>query len=284
MNFEDLSTGKTLGTLVNWNNHPEVFFRPNSLVTSDYVHFLREGIESGISYNNQVVAEGLGGVALFVNGAVGGLLTTGYQFPVHDLFTGQTYLEPSKEKAQSVGFQVAKAALDELASTRVVSNATPELKWVTKKIQIPVTNNLLRLGGVLGILNRRFNGFFEVAAEVTALRIGDAMVVTMPGEAYPELLRGGIESPEGADFPGAPVEVPPLHTLMPTQFQFTFGLTNDAMGYFIPKTEWDTRAPHLYGSPNKPYGEEASAGPDAAGRVHSGLKSALKELEATNPR
>ena len=56
--------GQPIATLVNYACHPEVLTTPSRLVTSDYVHYLREEME----------AAGTGDV-LFCNGALGGMIT-----------------------------------------------------------------------------------------------------------------------------------------------------------------------------------------------------------------
>ena len=104
------------------------------------------------------------------------------------------------------------------------------------------------------------------------VRLGDVTIACVPGEIYPEIVNGGIESPEGADFPGAPVEVPPIREFLPGKIKFIFGLANDEIGYIIPKTEFDRKKPYTYGSKNGPYGEVNSVGPDTAGIIHRELR------------
>jgi hypothetical protein len=43
--------GKTIGTLVNWSSHPEVLGGGNTLITSDYPHYLRESLEKALGGN-----------------------------------------------------------------------------------------------------------------------------------------------------------------------------------------------------------------------------------------
>jgi hypothetical protein len=99
----------------------------------------------------------------------------------------------------------------------------------------------------------------------------------VPGEIYPEIINGGIEHPEGADFDLEPVEVPPLRELMPGRLKFVFGLANDELGYLIPKSEWDVEPPRLYGSKGV-YGEINSCGPNAAPLVYGALAELCREL------
>ena len=52
MHFTAPAGGATLGTLVTWGNHPETLGGDNSLLTSDFIHYLREGMEKGVPEPN----------------------------------------------------------------------------------------------------------------------------------------------------------------------------------------------------------------------------------------
>ncbi len=104
-------------------------------------------------------------------------------------------------------------------------------------------------------------------------------MVTIPGELYPEILNGGVESPEGQDFKIAPVEVPSIRELMPGKYKFMFGLANDEIGYIVPKSQWDQKAPYTYGRDGAPYGEVNSLGPETAPLIHKNVKALLEELK-----
>ena len=104
------------------------------------------------------------------------------------------------------------------------------------------------------------------------------MFLHQPGEIYPEIIEGGIESPSGQDFDIAPVEIPPLRTLMKGKYQFTVGLSNDMIGYIIPKSEWDDKPPYIYDNEESPYGEINSVGHDTAPIIHRELKEILEQF------
>ena len=90
----------------------------------------------------------------------------------------------------------------------------------------------------------------------------------MPGEIYPELVLGGIQEPQdpAADFPGAPRERP-LRALLTSEYRMVLGLANDEIGYVIPRSQWDAKAPFAYGRTEDQYGEMNSVGPSAAPRL-----------------
>ena len=66
---------KTLGIIMNWGNHPHCL--GGDIISSDFYHYWREGVESGIIYNEEIKANGIGGIAICLNGAVGGHIVIG---------------------------------------------------------------------------------------------------------------------------------------------------------------------------------------------------------------
>ena len=101
----------------------------------------------------------------------------------------------------------------------------------------------------------------------------------VPGELYPEILNGGIESPAGADFQLSPVELPALKEKIPGQYRFFSGMSNDMIGYIVPKSQWDVNPPFTYNYKERPYGEINSLGPETAPKIHSEVLGVLKDLE-----
>ena len=112
--------------------------------------------------------------------------------------------------------------------------------------------------------------------EVGYLRLGDAEVLLVPAEIYPELVLGGIQDPQdkGADFPGAPRERA-LFTLLRSEYKLVFGLAGDEIGYVIPRSQWDAKKPFAYGRAEDQYGEINSVGPSAAARLVEAFEALL---------
>ena len=110
-----------------------------------------------------------------------------------------------------------------------------------------------------------------------SVEVGELWIVCIPGELYPEIAVGGIVNPEGADYEIEPVEVPPLRTVMRGRVNMMVNLANDALGYIIPKSEWDNRSPWLYGAEEMTSGEIVSAGPETAPLLHQALLDLLTE-------
>ena len=111
--------GATLGTIVNWSSHPEALGRSNTLVTSDFPHFLRARME-----------ERLGGTSIFVVGSIGGLMTPlGLKLTGAD---GREIPQDSFELARAVGERAADKALEALKSGRPSASSRLEHRRATR--------------------------------------------------------------------------------------------------------------------------------------------------------
>ena len=118
----------------------------------------------------------------------------------------------------------------------------------------------------------------KVRSEIAAWNLDAISFVCIPGEIYPEIIEGGIESPPGQDFQIKAVEVPAIRSRMTGRYKFVLGLANDEIGYIIPKSEWDVSSPYLYLADKSPYGEINSLGPETAPIIHYKLITLLDEL------
>jgi hypothetical protein len=267
-------SGETIATLVSWGNHPEAMGEANSLLSSDYVHYWREGIERGLPGRNGIA--GLGGTAIFVVGPIGGLMTP-IGLAVRDR-EGVVHREDGIAKARALGETMAMRTIRLLGSGRAKRDPDRTLAGVVKTIFVPVAGTY-RIPIMLGLIHPGWYGG-SAKSEVSALRVGSVEMLTLPGEVYPEIVDGGVESPAGADHPGPPVEVPPLRTQMRGAVNMVFNLANDEVGYIIPRTEWDEDAPWAYGLERAPYGEINSTGPDAAAVIHREALGVIRQLHA----
>ena len=273
----DKENGQTLGSLVAWADHAETLWSKNLLITSDFCHYVREGVEKGVFKGDSVVKAGIGGVSVYVNGAVGGLMTTHPSLTVKDPVTGIEYSEPSYEKAEAQGKALSLAVLKAMDTPSETLDSAA-ISLVVKTVYLPIENTLFKLGAMLGVLDRGTVGWMKMRTEVSACQIGPVSFVTIPGEPYPELINGGIEAPVGNDFGIQPLELPVVRDMMPGKYKFVFGLANDEIGYIIPKSQWDEKAPFAYGRQDSPYGEENSLGPETAFVLHKHIEEVIREL------
>lgn len=273
----DKETGVVLGSLISWADHPETLWSDNLLISSDFPHYVREGVEKGVYNKDSLVKPGIGGVAVYINGAIGGLMTTHPSLTIKDPVTGQEFSAPTFEKTEAQGKALALLALAAMEKPMVTID-TAAISLVAKTVYFPVANKLFQLGTAVGTLDRGTTGWMKMRSEISAFNIGPLSFVTIPGEIYPEIVNGGVEAPAGQDFAIAPVETPPIREMMTGKFKFIFGLANDEIGYIVPRSQWDVAAPYTYGREDSPYGEVNSLGPETAPLLHGQIKSLLTEL------
>lgn len=277
MQFLRPGDGGTIGSILTWGNHPEATWSRNTEVTSDFCGYFRDGVAHGIRYGEKTVRPGVGGVHLYINGAIGGLMAPHRSLEVHDPFVEKSFREPCHEKARAVGHRLADMALDALEKHNGIANKNPSIRVRARTIRVHGSNPYFALAAMLGIVDRGFSGWPALRTEVDLVTIGDAWIVTIPGEIYPEIVNGGIENPPGADYKIDPVEVPPIREMMQGKVNFVFGLGNDEIGYIIPKSEWDNKEPYLYGSKKEVYGEINSVGAEAGPMIHRAVKELVEE-------
>ncbi len=274
----DARADTTLGVLAAWANHPETLWSDNLLISSDLPHYFRESVEKGIYRGDSLVMPGVGGTVIYINGAIGGLMTTRPGMPVKDPLLDTTYTTASFDKLRAQGQQLAMLALRALENPdTTVEHAGISLRAQT--IILPLDNRMFRLAATLGILDFGMTGWFKTRSEIAAFTLGPASFLSVPGEIYPELVNGGVESPEGGDFqiPSVPAENDPsLRELMPGSYRFIIGLSNDEIGYIVPKSQWDTEPPYTYGEDDAPYGEENSLGPETAPILYEAYRKILE--------
>jgi hypothetical protein len=278
--------GKTVGSIVNWANHPETPWADNTELTADFPGYLRDALESGVTVDGRQVEAGLGGIHVYVNGAIGGLMTTNPATTVVDPYTQRSFATPSHDKTQALGRRLAQAALGAIRGGTAVPQTEPRLAFAARTIELKIDNTLFRLAAALGLFGRGQPRLNTIRSEVAVVTFGDASLACVPGELYPEIANGGIERPQGADFDIGPVEVPSLRELMPGRVKFLVGLANDEIGYIIPKSEWDGEAPWLYGSAERHYGEINSLGPETGPQIHAALRTlatSLSERQRATP-
>jgi len=259
--------GRPIGTVVNWANHPEALGSRNTEITCDYPAYLYSRLE-----------ERLGGVAVLLIGAIGGMQSPlGAKIP--DPETGQPAPQNSFRMAELIGRRVADLAAEAVTRSKPVT--VQELAYIERPLRVPVTNAGYLMAAKAGI----FKGRKPMAADagtstvVGYLRLGPRArpvleAALVPGELYPELSVGGVERFPGADFPEAPIE-PALKKLMQAPVRMVVGLANDEIGYIIPKAEWDEKQPWLKNAEKRWYGEVNSVGPEAAPLIIGALRELI---------
>jgi hypothetical protein len=268
LRFEDPKTGKPVGVLVQWNCHPEALDSKNTQITADFPYYAVKHLRGS-----------QGCPVAYFTGTVGGLMTT-LRLPVKDE-KGNELNDGTFQKAERYGTLVGQLADTALKGAVPVTLTPFDVR--AREILVPVDNNLYKIASQLGTLKRdmyvwdgnptpkQFTTATDikkpvaVKTEVGYLKLGDLEVAVIPGEIYPELVLGKVQDPAdpGADFADAAAE-PAVYAQLKGKHRMLIGLGNDELGYFIPKRQWDAKAPFCYGLKKDQYGEENSVGPEAA--------------------
>ncbi|MFT3748018.1 MAG: hypothetical protein QM768_06860 [Agriterribacter sp.] len=197
------NNGKPIATLVNYAVHPEVIGSRQGILSPDLCGPLYDRIES----------KG-GGVAVFMNSAQGGMVTA------------DNRLENGGEandwkECIRIGELLADEALRIVQDAPVQQN--PDIYCTSKKISFPIDADIMKYILTHSPLNLAANNSSVDSAttQINLLNIGDAQVLTVPGEALPNI--------------GYYVK-----RNMKTKKPFLFGLTNDAFGYMLTRVDFNS--------------------------------------------
>ncbi len=235
-----------LATIVNFGSHPESLGSNNTLVTSDFPHYVRERIEAEY-----------GGLAIWLSGDLG-VLQGPLDIDVEDPDTGMPAPRRTFRFAEVHGTQLAERAIEEMNAVRLGPDGepnprngdpVPEISHSTvDPVPIRLDNPFFKFFIAIGVINSRLtlftNGvpdpsigtlpppadFLPAAAgedlhtEVSAVRIGKGAFAVVPDELDPQIgftYRDALVDATGAE-----------HT-------FIVGLGNDEIGYQVPFAKWD---------------------------------------------
>ena len=187
--------GERLGILVNFGLHPEVLSGDNLLITADFPYYMLSSLE-----------ESYGGLGVFINGALGGMVTPDVR-------------ERSFAEAERVGVAIAREALAAVAG-KASTFTSPDLALVTKEVELPVYNRL----------------FVELAERGVLRKIGERSDSTVSSVSYFRV------SPflEGVSLPGEPLPKVGLKAkgMLRSPLKMLIGLGDDEIGYIIDPEDW----------------------------------------------
>ena len=229
---------RVIATVINWNTHPESMESGNTLITSDFPHAVREAVEKKY-----------GGTAIYISGDIGAVEIIGDSNNKADdriRFDGKEYpLKPGSkrpdytfERTEAIGRDVAKAVFDALGRSEWSGVSGIDLKKAT--LRAPMDNAgylFLASKGVLDTMPMPREGERpDLETTVYAITIGDAQIITTPGELFPEVFYG-VEKYRRRDCTQAdtrrPAE-PGVRDRMTKKYKFVFGLCPDEFGYIVP--------------------------------------------------
>jgi hypothetical protein len=191
--------GRPFATLVNYAIHPEVIGAREGIVSPDLIGPLYERIQ----------ANG-GGTPLFMNSAQGGMVTADNRSPgAKDM---RTWAECVR-----IGELLASEALRIVQPAPLQEN--PKLFCAARTISFPVDSPTLRAVMMSSPLGYPDGDTNRVRTQLNLVNVGDAQILTIPGEALPNI---GFY----------------VKRKMRGKHNLLFGLTNDAFGYMLTKVDW----------------------------------------------
>lgn len=203
---------KPIATLVNYAIHPEVLGNAIGILSPDLCGPLCERIEKET-----------GGVAMFVNGAQGGMITADNRRTEErptDPLRGYWRDERTWDECLRIGHLMADEAL------RIVDGAPaqtdPALVCHTSAVRFPVDSD--PLWGVVQLSPLKYPhdaAGRTITTRINLINLGDAQILTIPGEALPNI---GFY----------------LKRKMRGRHNLLFGLTNDALGYMLTKVDFNS--------------------------------------------
>lgn len=193
--------GRPFATLVNYACHPEVIGSEQGILSPDFVGPLYDRIE-----------QRGGGTGIFMNSALGGMVTADCRgSDGKDIRTWQECIR--------IGHLLADESLRIVAYAPIRKN--PGLFCGCTTIEFPIENELLRAIVKLSPLGFELGEKGRIATQINVINLGDAQILTVPGEALPNI---GYY----------------LKRKMHGRHNLLFGLTNDAFGYILTRVDWNS--------------------------------------------
>jgi hypothetical protein len=208
--------GQPIGTLVNYAIHPEVLGSDLGILSPDLVGPLYEQIEKSA-----------GGIALFMNGAQGGMVTADNRNLDQPRDAARAYWHDSRtwSECERIGGLLASESL------RIIEpaawNKTPAVRNDFVDVTFPVESAAMWAVVLGSPLNYPHGPGQTIRTRVNLVNLGSARILTIPGEALPNI---GFY----------------LKRRMGGEHNFLFGLTNDAFGYILTRVDFNSFPAYAY--------------------------------------
>lgn len=292
---------QTIATVVNWADHPEMsaFGVDNLLISSHFVHFLRKALEDGITTaqlpRRATALPGVGGVTVFVQGALGGQIGSIRDAPVPGP-DGVPITASGHPKEEALGLNLGERALELLRDGGESVSDLP-LSYRTAKFHARIDNVGFQVAFIIHLLAPHPLVGYDpqqavgpsntpwVPTRATYLQVGPLAIVTCPGELHPELWVGGYDGswtwgwpimdpskPNQPDLSTAPAP-PYLRDLVlanpGVRYPVLAGLAEDYLGYIVPAYNYvlNAESPYIQEADGDHYEETYSLGPDVERHV-----------------
>jgi hypothetical protein len=202
--------GKPVATLVNYAIHPEVLGNRVGILSPDLVGPLCDKIEAQT-----------GATALFLNGAQGGMITADNRNLNEPRDPQRAYWTDARtwDECLRIGHVMADEALRMIKERP--EQKDPALFCDSISVRFPVDSMLMWAVVVGSPLKYPHNDDQSVNARINLVNIGNAQILTIPGEALPNI---GFY----------------LKRKMRGKHNLLFGLTNEAFGYILTKVDFQS--------------------------------------------
>ncbi len=254
----DPSDGSNDTFIVNFACHAECLGARTTVVSADFPAYMEK----------EIVEQTGGANVVFINGAIGGLVTCEKLDDVLRNF--ELGLEYVKEFGKDVG-ELVMSVNNEVA-------LSPAINIKTEAIEIKCDNTALLLVRFIGVLNNDVSKDedknISIISEVSYMELGEKQigVYMIPGELSPELESGNFLSAEDSAN-SKEVNYKSLSEMSRCEHNFVLGLCNDELGYIIPENDFYLHEWLPYfnnaidASGREHYEETNSIGPKAAGVI-----------------
>jgi len=231
----------TIATVFNFACHPEVAGGNHDdplvwkYISCDIGHYAYQQIE-----------EQAGGTAIWLQGALGAMVTVDQQV--------RTWAE-----CERIGRALGSKALQGAAAAELEAN--PSISCASRDLNVPLYNAGLYYGMLVGLLRSGPNRLgpnpasplgMGVLTRVSVIQVGGLQIATTPGEPYPKI---GLHIKEA---------------ILTAPHKMVLGLCQDELGYMM--------YPYDYGTPEYGYETSVSTGPTVGLDVEAGLAQALADL------
>lgn len=204
------SQSKPIVTLVNYATHPEVLGTDVGFLSPDLIGPLCDRLESQT-----------GSMAIFMNGAQGGMITADNRILDQPKEGGHGYWKDARtwDECLRIGHTMADEALRIIQGAPVQSR--PSLFCAAIDVRFPVDSDLMWAIILGSPLKYPHNPDHSITTQINVLNLGTAQILTIPGEALPNI---GFY----------------LKRKMHGTHNLLFGLTNDAFGYILTKVDFQS--------------------------------------------
>ena len=255
--------------IVNLACHAECLGARTTVVSADFPAYMEK----------EIVEQTGGANVVFINGAIGGLITCEKLDEILRNF--ELGLEYVKEFGKDVG-KVVMSINNEVI-------LEPAINVKTEAIEVPCNNTALILVRFLGVLNNDIakdkDNNISIISEVSYMELGNKQigVYMIPGELSPELESGNFLSAEESAN-GTTVDYKSLSEMSRCEHNFVLGLCNDELGYIIPENDFYLHEwlPYFNNavdeSGREHYEETNSLGPDAAGAILEAMDNLISSI------